>query len=131
MKCFFPALLRGLMPMSLALVALLGCSSTDSTRAEPNTPTAPDPAAPAAIVNTLENDALVAGQALYAQNCVACHGEDGKKGQNGAHDLSRSNLNATGRVYIVTNGLGKMPSFKGRLSEQEIEQVVAYSLTLQ
>ncbi|MBC6991065.1 c-type cytochrome [Hymenobacter sp. BT491] len=127
MKCFFPALLRGLLPLGIASVAFWGCSSTDTTRAEP---AAPDPAAPAAIVNTLENDALAAGQTLYASNCAVCHGDDGRKGLNGAHDLSKSNLTAAGRVYLVTNGLGKMPPFKGRLSEQEIEQVVAYSLTL-
>ena len=73
---------------------------------------------------------LDAGKAIFAQRCVVCHGPDGKKGLNGAHDLTKSNLNATGRVYMVTNGLGKMPSFKAQLTAAEIEQVAAYSLTL-
>ena len=73
---------------------------------------------------------LAAGQAIFTQRCAVCHGSDGKKGLNGAHDLTKSNLNATGRVYMVTNGLGLMPSFKAQLTPAEIDQVAAYSLTL-
>ncbi|WP_073111909.1 c-type cytochrome [Hymenobacter daecheongensis] len=73
---------------------------------------------------------LVAGKALFAQRCAVCHGTDGRKGLNGAHDLTKSNLNAFGRVYMITNGLGQMPSFKAQLTPAEIEQVAAYSLTL-
>lgn len=74
---------------------------------------------------------LAPGQALYEQNCALCHGSDGKRGLNGAHDLTKSNLNQAGRVYMVTNGLGNMPAFKNQLSPEQIEQVAAYSLTLQ
>lgn len=74
--------------------------------------------------------ALQAGKSLFQQNCAVCHGPDGKLGLNGAHDLTKSNLNTAGRVYMVTQGLGKMPSFKGQLTETQIQQVVAYSLTL-
>ena len=70
------------------------------------------------------------GQALFATNCAVCHGPDGKRGLNGAHDLTKSNLNQMGRVYMVTNGLGNMPGFKGQLTPEQIEQVAAYSLTL-
>jgi mono/diheme cytochrome c family protein len=73
---------------------------------------------------------LAAGQALFAKNCVVCHGSDGQRGLNGAHDLTKSNLNTAGRVYLVTNGLGKMPAFQGKLTDAQIQQVVAYSLTL-
>ncbi|WBO83701.1 c-type cytochrome [Hymenobacter yonginensis] len=73
---------------------------------------------------------LAAGQALFAKNCVVCHGPDGQRGLNGAHDLTKSNLNTAGRVYLVTNGLGKMPAFQGKLTDAQIQQVVAYSLTL-
>lgn len=73
---------------------------------------------------------LAAGQALFQQNCVVCHGANGQRGLNGAHDLTKSNLNTAGRVYLVTNGLGKMPAFNKTLTDEQIEQVVAYSLTL-
>jgi cytochrome c6 len=70
------------------------------------------------------------GQAIYQKNCLRCHGGNGRLGLNGAHDLTKSNLNAFGRSYLVTNGMGKMPSFKKQLTPAQIEAVVAYSLTL-
>ena len=70
------------------------------------------------------------GQLLYQKNCQRCHGKDGRLGLNGAHDLTKSNLNAFGRTYLVTNGMRKMPSFSKTLTPAQIEQVVAYSLTL-
>ncbi len=73
---------------------------------------------------------LLPGQVLFQKNCVRCHGANGKRGLNGAHDLTKSNLNAFGRTYLVTNGLGKMPAFGKKLTATEVQQVVAYSLTL-
>ncbi|WP_400192904.1 c-type cytochrome [Hymenobacter sp. B81] len=100
--------------------ALLGaCGSPNS----PATATAPLPPVPAAEVE-------LPGKALFLQNCALCHGANGKLGGNGARDLTKSNLNQTGRVYIVTHGMGKMPSFRDQLTPEQIEQVAAYSLTL-
>ena len=73
---------------------------------------------------------LVPGQAIFQKNCVRCHGANGRKGANGAHDLTKSNLNEFGRTYLVTNGLGKMPAFGNKLTPEQVQQVVAYSLTL-
>jgi cytochrome c6 len=70
------------------------------------------------------------GKVLYARNCARCHGPDGRAGLNGAHDLTKSNLNAMGRTYIVTKGMGKMPPFEEYLTPQQVQDVVAYSLTL-
>jgi cytochrome c6 len=70
------------------------------------------------------------GQLLFQKNCQRCHGKDGRLGLNGAHDLTKSNLNAFGRTYLVVNGMGKMPAFGKALSPAQVEQVVAYSLTL-
>ena len=70
------------------------------------------------------------GKVLFQQNCARCHGANGKLGLNGAHDLTKSNLNDFGRVYLVVNGLGKMPAFKAKLTAAQVQQVVAYSLTL-
>jgi cytochrome c6 len=70
------------------------------------------------------------GQLLFQKNCQRCHGPDGRLGRNGAHDLTKSNLNAFGRTYLVTNGMRKMPAFAKTLSPAEIEQVVEYSITL-
>lgn len=73
---------------------------------------------------------VLPGQLLYQKNCLRCHGANGKKGANGAHDLTKSNLNAFGRTYLVTNGMGKMPAFGKTLTPAQVQQVVAYSLTL-
>lgn len=70
------------------------------------------------------------GQLIFQKNCVRCHGKDGRLGLNGAHDLTKSNLNAFGRTYLVTNGMGKMPAFSKTLKPDQVAQVVAYSLTL-
>ena len=70
------------------------------------------------------------GKVLFQQNCARCHGANGRLGANGAHDLTKSNLNDFGRTYLVTNGLGKMPAFKAQLTPAQIAQVVAYSQTL-
>ena len=51
------------------------------------------------------------GQLLHQKNCARCHRADGQLGRNGAHNLTKSNLNAFGRIYLVTNGLSKMPAF--------------------
>jgi cytochrome c6 len=73
---------------------------------------------------------VLPGQLIYQKNCLRCHGANGKKGANGAHDLTKSNLNAFGRSYLVTNGMGKMPAFGKTLTPAQVQQVVAYSLTL-
>ena len=73
---------------------------------------------------------LLPGQLLFQQNCARCHGANGKRGLNGAHDLTKSNLNDFGRTYLVTNGMGKMPAFGKKLTAAQVQQVVAYSLTL-
>lgn len=70
------------------------------------------------------------GQVIFQKNCQRCHGKDGRLGLNGAHDLTKSNLNAFGRSYLVTNGMRKMPSFSKTLTAAQITQVVDYSLTL-
>ena len=73
---------------------------------------------------------VLPGQLIFQKNCVRCHGTNGKRGLNGAHDLTKSNLNAFGRTYLVANGMGKMPAFGKKLTPAEVQQVVAYSLTL-
>ncbi|TGD81569.1 c-type cytochrome [Hymenobacter wooponensis] len=104
-----------------------------SRLAEPNTSQEMAAAAAAALGDeATPSDDLVQGKALFLKNCAVCHGADGRLGLNGARDLTKSNLNQQGRIYQVTNGSisKKMPAFADKLTPEQIQQVVAYSLTL-
>ena len=67
--------------------------------------------------------------AIYAENCAACHGSDGRaktsKGRrSGATDFrSDWNTDEARGVRIITNGKGQMPAFKGKLSSPDIRLV--------
>ena len=81
------------------------------------------------------------GKAVFAANCVQCHGADGKgKGSEGhlVADLTddlRDALNPEGVLfYKVWNGhavqlrwqIDDMPAFSGKLSKDEVWAVVEY-----
>lgn len=67
---------------------------------------------------------------LYKTHCVICHGLDGKLGINGAKDITTSPMTYKERINNITNGAGTMTPFKGILSQEEIEAVAKYTLTL-
>jgi len=64
------------------------------------------------------------GAATYTAKCKMCHGANGEK--NFA-DLSKSEVDL---IKIATDGKGKMPAYKGKLSDDDIKAVVAYIKTL-
>ncbi len=74
------------------------------------------------------------GAEVFSANCARCHGADGGGGigprlAGGA--VVDAYPDAADEVAVVTDGKsGGMPSFDGRLSEQEIDQVVEYTRTL-
>lgn len=77
-----------------------------------------------------------AGKEVFAANCVACHGENGK-GQHdlGAPDLTDANWIYGGDAQSVVNSIhggrqGHMPSWEGRLSPTEIKLLALYVGTL-
>ena len=73
-----------------------------------------------------------AGTTVFAENCVACHGEDGK----GMRDFGAPNLTDAiwlygGSVATLTETVtkaryGVMPAWTGKLSEDEIRAVATY-----
>lgn len=78
------------------------------------------------------SSAVADGASVYTANCAGCHGSDGRaktsKGKrSGATDLT-SNWNAdeARAIRIITNGKGEMPSFKNKLSKEEIAAVFGY-----
>lgn len=79
---------------------------------------------------------LPAGKEVFAANCVACHGPDGK----GLHDLGAPDLTDTHWIYggdlhsifnsVQDGRLGQMPSWEGRLSPTDIKLLALYVGTL-
>jgi mono/diheme cytochrome c family protein len=68
-----------------------------------------------------------AGKQIFTQNCGGCHvlADAGTSGQVGPNlDELKPDQSTVQRQ--VTNGGGRMPAFKGRLSAQEIQSVATY-----
>lgn len=66
------------------------------------------------------------GAATYKAKCALCHGAEGKG--NGAmrvspFDPAKSEADLT---KTIQNGKNRMPSFKGRLTDSEVTEVVEY-----
>ena len=75
-------------------------------------------------------DVLVHGKAIYINNCLRCHGEDGKAGVNGASNLTASMCENKGLIGIIKHGRNLMPAYKDLLSETEINAVASYVKSL-
>ncbi|OLP20025.1 cytochrome C6 [Leptolyngbya sp. 'hensonii'] len=73
------------------------------------------------------------GAKVFSANCASCHA-GGKNIVNPAKTLKKADLDQYGMntaaaiVTQVTNGKGAMPSFKGRLTPEQMEDVAAYVL---
>jgi mono/diheme cytochrome c family protein len=78
-------------------------------------------------------ETLALGKSIYDDNCVACHGIDGVGEVLGASDftdLRYMNERAPRDFYLnVTQGLGSMPAWQGRLSQEERWAVIDYLRT--
>ncbi len=61
---------------------------------------------------------------LYAQQCAACHGDNGEGGVGGA--LTESALEVPDRIAVITNGQGGMPAYGPTLSAAQIEGLAGY-----
>ncbi len=55
-----------------------------------------------------ENKSLT-GKTIYLNQCVNCHGSDGKLGNSGATDLSLSKMTDNQIKEILNEGQGAMP----------------------
>ena len=82
--------------------------------------------------------AQTSGEATYKAKCQSCHGAEGMPnpgiakamGVKPASDPSVKSLSEAQMVIDTTNGKGKMPAFKGKLSDAEIKASVDYFRTL-
>ena len=74
------------------------------------------------------------GAKVFNVNCAACHA-GGKNVVNGAKTLQKADLDkyAINTIKAITtqvnNGKNAMPAFKGRLTDQQIEDVATYVLS--
>jgi uncharacterized membrane protein SirB2 len=64
------------------------------------------------------------GKALYENNCVSCHGPDGKLGLAGAKYLTATQLDEAEIKTIILNGKGLMPA--AQVNEQEANAIASY-----
>ena len=69
------------------------------------------------------------GAQLFAANCATCHGADGQGavGPQLAGQVTKAFPNIEDQIKFVSEGSGGMPSFAGKLSPQQIRQVVEYT----
>lgn len=67
-----------------------------------------------------------AGKAVFEENCSKCHGKDGSKKVFGVKSLQKSQLTTAENFAIISNGKGKMPSWKEALTNEQINQVIEY-----
>ena len=80
-----------------------------------------------------------AGADLYKAKCAMCHGADSLAATPMAKNLKvlsfkdAAMIKAPEAQFIAstTNGKGKMPAYKGKLTDAQIKDVVAYIRTLQ
>lgn len=77
--------------------------------------------------------------ALYKTRCAGCHGDDGQASTAAGKALKSlpfkdpAMLKASDARFVAStaDGKGKMPAYKGKLSDAEIKGLVAYIRTLQ
>ena len=72
----------------------------------------------------------------YSKNCATCHGKDGRANTfKSRHHLHARDLTDAAwqsdvtdeRIFnSISNGKGKMPAFKKKLTTEQIESLVAY-----
>ena len=78
------------------------------------------------------------GAEIFKTHCEVCHGANGIPNPTMAHLLGvpsvtspqMKKLTQQEMVTTVTNGKGKMPAWKGKLTDAQINAVVAYLRTL-
>jgi cytochrome c6 len=77
------------------------------------------------------------GEAVYKAKCQSCHGAQGvpnpgiakNMGVKPANDPSVKAHTAAQMITLTTDGKGKMPAFKGKLTDAQIKDSVEYFRT--
>jgi mono/diheme cytochrome c family protein len=71
------------------------------------------------------------GASIYSESCASCHGADGDGGIGPAlaGEVADEFPDPADEIAVVTDGRNGMPAFDGRLTPEEIAQVVEYTRT--
>lgn len=75
----------------------------------------------------------VNGKKVFETNCVTCHGIDGRSVVNGTPNFIRGErMEKPDTVLLATmrNGLNMMPSWRGVITDREMEDALAYARML-
>lgn len=78
------------------------------------------------------------GEDVFKSKCASCHGADGSGDTGVGKSMGLKSLaspavqgaSAADLTAIITNGKGKMPAYKSRLTEAQIADVVSYVKSL-
>lgn len=82
--------------------------------------------------------AAESGESVYKTKCASCHGVDGK-GQTAIgkrlniKDLASKDVqdkHDSELKLLIEDGKGKMPAYKGKLTDEQIENLVTYIRSL-
>jgi cytochrome c oxidase cbb3-type subunit 3 len=83
------------------------------------------------VVNANTAESAQLGVKSFAANCAMCHGLDGRKKYRNAADLTTSTMNPALLAPLINEGSkGKMPAFSGTLSDEEVNALTVYLLSL-
>ncbi len=125
--------------VGILFLSLAACSgSTQSTQISSTVEPTPAPSVDTDMDTDEGHDAdddsaddapAIDAAAIFSDRCATCHGEDRQGG--GGPPLLPANLTKDPSAYVETiiNGSGPMPSWESRLSEDEINALVAYILS--
>jgi mono/diheme cytochrome c family protein len=83
---------------------------------------------------------LASGKKVYADKCVRCHGVGGKGDGPKAETLEKKPMDYTDKKRmgeftdaqlkkVVLDGKQPMPGYQGKMSDKELEDVIAYIRT--
>jgi len=79
------------------------------------------------------------GKKVYVSKCLMCHGEDAKGDTKAGKMMKTPNLttetwkqgtSVAEVVKTLGEGLGKMPKYDGKISEEDLKAVTEYTLKL-
>src|SRR5213080_2309226 len=72
-------------------------------------------------------------QDLYKSKCQGCHGADGKASAMGKklgardfQDPDVASMSEDDLAKVTKDGKGKMPAYKGKLNDKQIDELVQY-----